>query len=169
MTLLPYVAGKNRYYPAVAPTNDFVVFNESTCPASGSGDDCDADTDPTATLYSLPLPPGAAQPTLLVSANAPGVADGANTVLTNTYAKWSPFIFQLDEMHNVLWATFSSRRRYGLYPDNGDLYIWMFAVDPASASGGHDPSYAAFCLPFQALDTSNHIAQWTEQAVPIIP
>jgi hypothetical protein len=169
LPLLPYVAGKNRYYPAVAPTNDFVVFNESTCPGGTSGDDCDADTDPTATLFSLPLPPGNATPTLLAKANAPGVNDGTTTALTNTYAKWSPFIFQLDEMHNILWATFSSKRRYGLYPDNGDLYIWMFAVDPASASGGQDPSYAAFCLPFQALDTSNHIAQWTEQAVPIIP
>jgi hypothetical protein len=169
MTFLPYVAGKNRYYPAVAPTNDFVVFNESTCPTAGSGDDCDGDTDPTATLYSMPLPPRDAQPTLLTSANAPGVADGTNTVLTNTYAKWSPFIFQLDEMHKVLWATFSSKRRYGLYPDTGNLYIWMFAVDPGAASGTADPSYAAFCLPFQALDTSNHIAQWTEQAVTIIP
>jgi hypothetical protein len=169
MTLLPYVAGKNRYYPAVAPTNDFIVFNESTCPGGASGDACDGDTDPTALLYSLPLPPGTAQPTLLTSANAPGVADGTNTVLTNTYAKWSPFIFQLNEMHKVLWATFSSKRRYGLYPDNGNLYIWMFAVDPGSTTGGADPSYAAFCLPFQALDTSNHIAQWTEQAVPIIP
>jgi hypothetical protein len=169
MPLLPYVAGKNRYYPAVAPTNDFVIFNESTCPGGASGGDCDADTDPTATLFSLPLPPGTATPTLLTKANAPGVNDGTTTALTNTYAKWSPFVFRLDEMHNVLWATFSSRRRYGLYPDDGNLYIWMFAVDPASASGGHDPSYAAFCLPFQALDTSNHIAQWTEQAVPIIP
>jgi hypothetical protein len=169
VTLLPYVAGKNRYYPAVAPTNDFIVFNESTCPGGVSGLDCDADTDPTATLYSLPLPPGTASPTLLKNANAPGVNDGTNTALTNTYAKWSPFIFALDEMHKVLWATFSSTRRYGLYPDQGDLYIWMFAVDPASASGGGDPSYAAFCLPFQALDTSNHIAQWTEQAVPIVP
>ncbi|HVU51914.1 MAG TPA: hypothetical protein VHL80_14555 [Polyangia bacterium] len=169
MTFVPYVEGKNRYYPAVAPTNDFVVFNESTCPASGSGDDCDADTDPTATLFSMPLPPGSAKPTLLASANAPGVNDGTNTALTNTYAKWSPFIFQLDEMHKVLWATFSSKRRYGLYKDTGNLYIWMFAVDPGAASGAGDPSYAAFCLPFQALDTSNHIAQWTEQAVPIIP
>ena len=169
MTFLPYVAGKNRYYPAVSPTNDFVVFNESTCPAGGSDDSCDADTDPTATLYSMPLPPGTATPTLLASANAPGVNDGTNTVLTNTYAKWSPFVFQLDEMHKVLWATFSSKRRYGLYKDNGNLYIWMFAVDPGAASGAGDPSYAAFCLPFQALDTSNHIAQWTEQAVPIIP
>jgi hypothetical protein len=169
MTLLPYVAGKNRYYPAVAPTNDFIVFNESTCPGGVSGDDCDADTDPTATLFALPLPPNGAQPTLLANANAPGVNDGTNTALTNTYAKWSPFVFQLDEMHKVLWATFSSKRRYGLYPDTGNLYIWMFAVDPASLGGSADPSYAAFCLPFQALDTSNHIAQWTEEAVPIIP
>ena len=169
MTFVPYVAGKNRYYPAVAPTNDFVVFNESTCPAAGSNGDCDADTDPTATLYSMPLPPGTAQPKLLTSANAPGVNDGTTTALTNTYAKWSPFIFQLDEMHKVLWATFSSTRRYGLYKNTGNLYIWMFAVDPGAASSAGDPSYAAFALPFQALDTSNHIAQWTEQAVPIIP
>jgi hypothetical protein len=169
MTLLPYVAGKNRYYPAIAPTSNFIVFNESTCPNGNSGGDCDADTDPTATLFSLPLPPGTAQPTALANANAPGVADGTNTVLTNTYPKWSPFIFALDEMHQILWATFSSKRRYGLYPDKGNLYIWMFAVDTAAASGGADASHVAFCLPFQALDTSNHIAQWTEAAVPIVP
>jgi hypothetical protein len=168
-TLLPAVAGKNRYYPAVAPTSDFIVFNESTCPGGASGADCDADTDPTALLYALPLPPGTAQPMLLGKANAPGVNDGTNTVLTNTYAKWSPFIFQLDEAHKVLWATFSSKRRYGLYKDTGNLYIWMFAVDAGGAKASADPSFAAFCLPFQALDTSNHIAQWTEQAVLIIP
>ena len=32
-----------------------------------------------------------------------------------------------------------------------------------------DPSYAAFAIPFQALNSSNHIAQWTTQVVPIIP
>jgi hypothetical protein len=72
-------------------------------------------------------------------------------------------------MHSVLWATFSSKRRYGLRPDNGNLYIWMVAVDPAATNTGADPSSAAFCLPFQALDTSNHIAQWTEKAVSIVP
>ncbi|MDB4981214.1 MAG: hypothetical protein JWM82_1966 [Myxococcales bacterium] len=169
MTMLPYVAGKNRYYPAVAPTNDFIVFNESTCSNGNTGQDCDADTDPTAMLYAMPLPPGNAQPTLLGRANAPGVNDGANTVLTNTYPKWSPFVFQLDELHKVLWATFSSSRRYGLYKSTTNVYIWMFAVDANGAKEGTDPSYAAFCLPFQALDTSNHIAQWTEKAVPIIP
>jgi hypothetical protein len=169
MTLLPYVAGKNRYYPAIAPTNDFVVFNESTCPGGTSGGDCDADTDPTATLYALPLPPGGAAPTALARANAPGVNDAGNTVLTNTYPKWSPFIFQRDELNKVLWATFSSSRRYGLYKKTSFVYLWMFAVDANGAKDGIDPSYTAFCLPFQSLDTSNHIAQWTEKAVPIIP
>lgn len=50
MTFLPYLEGKNRYYPTIAPTSSFVMFNESTCPNGASGGDCDADTDPTATL-----------------------------------------------------------------------------------------------------------------------
>jgi hypothetical protein len=169
VTLLPHASGKNRYYPAIAPTNGFVVYNESTCASGDTGADCDADTDPRAMLWSVPLPASAAAtPTLLAKANAPGVNDKGATALTNTYPKWSPFIFQLNEGHQVLWATFSSKRRYGLYPDQGMLYIWMVAVD-LDLAGGSDPSSAAFCLPFQALDTSNHIAQWTTEAVPIVP
>jgi hypothetical protein len=169
VSLLPAVSGKNRYYPAIAPTNTLLLFNESSCGTGGSGPDCDADTDPSAMLWSMPLPAGAtASPVALTRANAPGVNDAGKTNLTNTYPKWSPFIFQLDEFNKVLWATFSSTRRYGLYPDRSMLYIWMVAVNPSQAAGG-DPSSTAFCLPFQALDTSNHIAQWTTAAVPIIP
>ena len=118
----------------------------------------------------MALPPGgaSASPVVLARANAPGVNDNGKTSLTNTYPKWSPFIFQRDEFNKVLWTTFSSTRRYGLYPDRSMLYIWMVAVNPGQAGGG-DPSASAFCLPFQALDTSNHIAQWTTAAVPIIP
>jgi hypothetical protein len=169
VTLLPAVSGKNRYYPAIAPTNTLLLFNESSCGAAGSGGDCDADTDPTAMLWSMPLPTsGSAPPVALTLANSPGVNDSGKTALTNTYPKWSPFIFQRDEFNKVLWATFSSTRRYGLYPDRSMLYIWMVAVNPSQTAGG-DPSSSAFCLPFQALDTSNHIAQWTTAAVPIIP
>jgi len=166
---LPHATGKNRYYPAIAPNGRVLVFNESTCSVGDGGADCDADTDPTATLYALPFPPvtGAA-PVALARANAPGVNDGGNTVLTNSYPKWSPFVFQLDEFHGVLWATFSSKRRYGLYRDQGTLYIWMAAVDAEGSVSGGDPSHAAFCLPFQDLGTSNHIAQWTE-SVPVVP
>jgi hypothetical protein len=71
----------------------------------------------------------------------------------------------------ILWLTFSSLRRYGLRPSpppastheglpNGTL-IWMVALDPARLARGEDPSVPAFCLPFQNIATSNHIAQWT--------
>ena len=43
--------------------------------------------------------------------------------------------------------------------------IWMAALDPAKLAQGQDPSSAAFCLPFQDITTSNHIAQWTGVAV----
>jgi hypothetical protein len=36
---------------------------------------------------------------------------------------------------------------------------------PARAAQGQDPSAKAFRLPFQNLDSSNHIAQWTERVV----
>lgn len=39
--------------------------------------------------------------------------------------------------------------------------IWMVAIDPARLARGQDPSSPAFCLPFQDITTSNHIAQWT--------
>ena len=38
----------------------------------------------------------------------------------------------------------------------------MVGVDPSALNFfNQDPSYAAFCLPFQDVETSNHIAQWT--------
>jgi hypothetical protein len=167
VTLLPAASGKNRYYPAIAPTNTFMVFDESSCATGDTGEDCDGDTDPRAMLYGLPLPAAAtATPVSLAKANAPGVNDVGETALTNTYPKWSPFVFQLNEQNQVLWATFSSKRRYGLYKNNGNLFIWMVAVNSASLSGG-DPSYSSFCLPFQDLATSNHIAQWTT-FIPVV-
>ena len=36
----------------------------------------------------------------------------------------------------------------------------MVGINPGV--GGQDPSYTAFCLPFQDITTSNHIAQWTK-------
>lgn len=166
-TLLPAVAGKNRYYPAIAPTNGFMVFNESTC-AGTDRESCDGDADPSAQLFALPLGsvPGGAPPTALVNANRPGVSDKGQTNLTTSYPKWSPFVFALNEEHQILWVTVSSTRKYGLRQDASGMSLWMFAVDPAGLNGG-DPSFAAFCLPFQDLKTSNHIAQWTT-SVPVV-
>jgi Bacterial Ig-like domain (group 2) len=173
--LVPSELGKNRYYPAISPDGKLVVYDESTCtrgtPTMGRAPDasCNADTDPTATMYLTSFDAGAT-PVAMARANAPGVADGATTALTNSYPRWAPFIQKLDEMHKLIWLTFSSTRQYGLRsppPSTGDrtetttgTLIWMVGVSPGG--DGADPSYAAFCLPFQDLTTSNHIAQWAK-------
>jgi dipeptidyl aminopeptidase/acylaminoacyl peptidase len=178
--LLPPVAGKNRYYPAISPDTSYpvMVFNESTCP-TGSGYDtsCNADSDPSARMWATALPPAATNLVDLAAANAPGVADSGKTNLTNSFPKWAPFTFQLSEEKKLLWLTVSSIRQYGLRPPppgNGNesasgTLIWMVGFDPTTLSQSGDPSFAAFCLPFQDINTSNHIAQWTTEVVGIIP
>src|SRR5581483_446102 len=89
--IVPAQSGKNRYYPAFSPDGSFLVFDESTCSSGDRGDDCDADTDPTATLFAVEAQAGA-QPIALMHANSPGVSDGG-TALTNSFPKWSPFVF----------------------------------------------------------------------------
>jgi hypothetical protein len=177
--LVPPQLGQNRYYPAIGPDGNLVVYDQSTCtngtPTAGQAPDksCDGDTDATATVYLTALS-GGVTPVPLTNANAPGVADGTNTSLTDSFPKWAPFVETLDEMHKVVWLTFSSTRQYGLRsppaPANtgentqGTL-IWM--VGMVLGPGGTDPSFTAFCLPFQDITTSNHIAQWTKTFVTV--
>ncbi|HVV49111.1 MAG TPA: hypothetical protein VHO06_05595, partial [Polyangia bacterium] len=173
-TLVPSLLGKNRYYPAIAPDGNLVVYDESTCtagtPTMGTAPDksCDADTDATATMFLTSIMnPGA--PIALANANGPGVADGTTTALTNSFPKWSPFIEQLNEQQQLVWLTFSSTRQYGLRSPPASAsssetkvgtLIWMVGIAPGV--GGGDPSFTAFCLPFQDITTSNHIAQWAK-------
>ena len=162
--LLPTLKGKNRYYPAVSPTSDFLAFNEATCPGGDeNSDDCDLDMDPSSKLWGMYLQGGKA-PVEFVKANQPGVADGAKTDITNSYPKWSPFVFQLNEERKLMWMTFTSRRAYGLR--GSKVLLWMVGIEPAALSAGKDPSFAAFALPFQDLDSSNHIGQWTSR-IPV--
>ncbi|HEY6477654.1 MAG TPA: hypothetical protein VI456_13820 [Polyangia bacterium] len=171
--LVPPQLGNNRYYPAIAPDGNLVVYDESTCtngtPTMGQPADksCDADTDATATIMFTSL--GGGTPVPLAHANGPGVADGMATALTNSFPKWAPFVERLDEMSSVYWLTFSSTRQYGLRtpPAPADMdettkgtLIWMVGISPGI--GGGDPSFTSFCLPFQDITTSNHIAQWTK-------
>ncbi len=172
-TLVPMQLGKNRYYPAISPDGNLVVYDESTCTngtaALGQLPDksCDADTDATATMFLTSL--SGAPPIPLTRANSPGVGDGATTALTNSFPKWAPFIQKLDETNNLIWLTFSSTRQYGLRtpptPASTDettkgTLIWMVGINPGVGDG--DPSFTAFCLPFQDITTSNHIAQWAK-------
>jgi hypothetical protein len=172
-TLVPAQLGKNRYYPAISPDGNLVVYDESTCtkgtPKAGQTPDtsCNGDVDPTATMFVTSLAGGA--PIALAHANSPGVADQGTTALTNSFPRWAPFVERLDEMHQLVWLTFSSTRQYGLRapppstaPDEAvsSTLIWMVGVN--QDAGGGDPSFAAFCLPFQDVTTSNHIAQWAK-------
>lgn len=175
--VVPSAPGKNRYYPAFSPDGSTLVYDESTCPPGQfRHKDCDADTDPSATLFVVRPQPGAT-PTALARANAPGRTDGGKTALTNSFPKWCPFLSGGGELGGKLgWITFSSTRNYGLRPpppspDVGvessvGTLVWMAAIDLAAVGAG-DPSWAAFALPFQDLSTSNHIAQWTTRVVPI--
>lgn len=175
VTIVPSVAGRNRYYPAFAPDNALLAFNESTCPTGDAHDDCNADSDPSATLYVVKPQPGST-PIALAKANAPGKRD-TTTELTNSWPKWAPFVFQRTKQAGtrLMWMTFSSTRNYGLRTPppasnnnteavSGTL-LWMVAIDPDRALAGQDPSYAAFYLPFQDVTSSNHIAQWTREIV----
>ena len=173
-TLVQSELGKNRYYPAIAPDGDLVVYDESTCTGTATAGvapdkSCDADTDATATMFLTSISSAGSAPIALDNANRPGVADGATTALTNSFPKWAPFIEKLTEQQQLVWLTFSSTRQYGLRapptPSSTDetkigTLVWMVGIIPSV--GGGDPSYTAFCLPFQDITTSNHIAQWAK-------
>lgn len=171
--LVPPEDGKNRYYPAYAPDGTFIIYDESTC-AGGEiyNGDCDGDADPSATLWAV-LPDRSR--VALGHVNAPGPADSTDQ-LAQTFPKWAPFVDPrtADGEGRLMWFTFSSRRTYGLHPQSrsgnqiGQL-IWMAAVDPQAILRGEDGSFAPFALPFQDLTTSNHIAQWTAEVVPVDP
>src|SRR5262249_18553300 len=117
----------------------------------------------------------------------------ANTAgnVTNSWARWSPFVQRYKGGH-IVWMTFSSTRDYGLpignvgkvncYPTESPLQpfftqpptagctraqIWMTAIklDTAAVSAGMDPSRPAFWLPFQDLTTNNHLAQWAQRGL----
>jgi hypothetical protein len=176
ITIVPQATDKNRYYPAFSPDGNLIAYDESTCATAPPTTSCNADSDPTATLFVV-KPEENGTPVALANANAPGKTD-ATTALTNSWPKWAPFEFrrtEADPASRLVWMTFSSTRNYGLRTPppgtssesaTGSL-IWMVAIDPDKAAMGQDPSVAAFALPFQDVTSSNHIAQWTEEVIEL--
>ncbi|MEZ4367558.1 MAG: hypothetical protein R2939_14965 [Kofleriaceae bacterium] len=139
----------NNYYPSISPDGGWVLFNRST------GDSYD---DGNASLWVVPLAGGT--PIALDLADL-----GPN--LTNSWARWAPFEQSVDG-EAMFWITFSSKRDFGVRLVGANRpQIWMAPFFPGRAAAGVDPTGPAFRLPFQDLATSNHIAQWTEQVVPL--
>jgi len=155
-TLVPF-SGANNYYPAYAPTGDWVIYNRSPSNAdsfSNAAPDADAGTKPDGQLYVVP------------SAGGNAVAlDAANTPGNCQWPKWAPVLHDY-YAGKIMWLTFSSDRAYGLRLATGaQTQLWMIGFDPAKAAAGKDPSFTAFWLPFQDMTSGNHIAQWTTTVV----
>lgn len=159
--LVPREPGTNHYYPAISPNNSILVFNTSKCAKGDTGEDCDFDMDPTSKMFSVGIGTDPGAPVELAAANAPGIEDGTTVKITNSFPRWSPFITQLSEGRDLLWLTFTSKRAYGLRKSK--VLVWMTAVEPARIGTKQDPSYPAFVLPFQDIESNNHIAQWTQK------
>lgn len=170
-------AGQNSYYPTVDPTDGYVVFNRvSGCANNSGGFDqasapCTAYDNTGARLFMVPITGGGEVE--LKNINKRGPNDTRDD-LSNSWPKFSPFKQPLPGNRTRLWVTFSSRRNYGLRltnngdRNNGKPQLWMAAITVGGEPVGGEPSSPPFWVPNQNLQTHNHIAQWTEQIVPII-
>jgi WD40 repeat protein len=158
--------GNNNFYPSWSPDGKWILFEKDS--AGGSCYD-----DPVTTTWVVKAD-GSAPPVELIAADE-------GTGLTNAWPRWAPFPQSLSESNESLfWITMSSKRDFGVRLHNTGLFqrpmmgtpaktaqIWMTPFFPDRAARGTDPSTKAFRLPFQNLDSSNHIAQWTERVVII--
>lgn len=165
-TVIASSTGANRFTPSFVPDSSFLLYTEAQCPGNDpNAVDCDANADSSAKTWAV-KPAKGSTPILLAKAASGGVADGANTLLADTLPKTSPFQTKQGG-GKLFWYTVASRREPGLRKRTGagQQLLWMFAVDPAKILSGADGSYTGFYLPFQDLQTSNHIGQWTQKVV----
>jgi hypothetical protein len=135
--------GENNYYPAFSPDGRYVSFNRA------GGDSYDA---PDAKVMVVPAAGG-----------TPIDLQSVNTTAGNSWPKWSPFQHRFGTSP-ILWLTFSSRRAYGVHT-SANAQIWMVPVDTSKLDKGMDSGYPPFWLPFQDLNTGNHIPAWVEDVV----
>jgi hypothetical protein len=175
--LVPQVAGKSEYYPAISDDSELVVFDESSCngPGAPAGEvyglsPCDGYDDASATIRLVSAKGGT--PVYLDKASQNG----------NWSSSWPRFgpshgTFQGKTLY---WIAFSSRHPYGAMlsgtdnPPAGDTepQLWLAAVviDP-SGNLTADPSYAPVWMPQQnpsGTARGNHSPQWVSKAVPVL-
>ena len=134
-------AGENNYYPSVSPDGRFVVFNRA------AGDSYDAMD---AKVMVIPIGGG-----------APIDLGAVNGITGNSWPKWSPFVHRF-KGKSILWLSFSTRRPYGVRGGT-NAQIWMVPVEISALEKGQESGFPPLRLPFQDLNTGNHIAQWVEQ------
>lgn len=148
--LVPEAPDRASYYPSFSPDGEWIVFTRTTGYSYN---------DPSAETW-LVKADGSEPPVQLAAANLTGD-------LTNSWARWVPFEQTFGPNNEpMFYLTFSSQREFGVrLPDRGRPQIWMTPVFRARAASGQDPSGNAFRVPFQDVNTANHIAQWTKAVV----
>jgi hypothetical protein len=139
--LLAAADGGNNYYPSFSPDSRFVAYNR----AGGASYDA----------------PDAKVMVIKASGGMPIDLTSVNDQVGNSWPKWSPFVHHF-KAGTIMWLTFSSRRAYGVRPGM-NAQIWMVPVDLAKLEKGQDSGYPPFRLPFQDLNTGNHIPSWVEK------
>jgi hypothetical protein len=135
LTIVPAVAGKNRFNPTFLPDASLLLYSEvdqasysgshaSSCDASdvtGSGRFCNGYSDPGAKTWAV-APEAGSTPVFLANAARPGKADElyqppqsgvSDTDLMDTYPKPAPFMIS-HRGKNLGWFTVGSQRRAGL-------------------------------------------------------
>lgn len=159
----PLVAdGGHYFYPSYSPDGQWVMFNRAANPATDAYNNVDA------SLWVVKAD-GSSPPVQLTSFNA--AAGG----LTNSWGRWAPFQQTVGEANEpIFWVTTSSKRDFGVrrintgQPEGAKTpQIWMSPFYTGRANAGMDPTAPAFRLPFQNLQSNNHIAQWTERVVEV--
>jgi len=148
--LVPYAAGADNFYPSYSPDGQWIVFTRTNGNSYDNG---------TATTWVVKAD-GSQPPVELATANLGGA-------LTNSWARWVPFAQTFGaQSEPMFYLTFSTKRPFGVrIPAGGRPQIWMTPFFPARAAAGMDPSGAAFRVPFQQVQTANHIAQWTQAVI----
>lgn len=153
--LVPF-SGANAYYPAFSPDSQWILYNNSPgnhdsysnaggTQGGGAGD---------GEMWIVSKDGGT--PVELALANKGGKA---------SWAKWVPAAMNYAG-GDVLWLTFTSYRAYGLrLAEGSQAQLWMMAIDlgklrTSGEKNPHDPSMPPFWLPFQDMQSGNHIAQW---------
>jgi hypothetical protein len=144
--------GQNNYYPSWSPDGNWVLFNHA---ALGGN----AYNNANASLYVIKG--DGSGPAMELAAADQQVG------LTNSWGRWAPFAQTLGAANEpMFWVTVSSKRNFGVRLVNQNRpQIWMTPFFPNQATSSLDPSNVAFRLPFQNIDSNNHIAQWTEQVI----
>ena len=147
---VPSAVNIANWYPSFSPDGEWIAFTRTTSYSYNDG---------TAQTW-LVKADGSQPPIQLATANLTGN-------LTNSWARWVPFAQTFGPNNEKLfYLTFSTQRAFGVrIPGGGRPQIWMTPVFPSRATAGQDPSGNAFRVPFQDVNTANHIAQWTKAVV----